>query len=72
MTSKICHYHPLIRTIDSFPLGIETGHCILDRQIRVRNRNHFFYFSIKTYVMGTQKNRLNETVLLTTQNIFLK
>ena len=29
----------------------------------------FSYFSTKTYVMGAQKNRLNETVLLSTQNI---
>ena len=28
----------------------------------------FFYFSPKTYVVGTQKNGLNETVLLSTQN----
>ena len=28
----------------------------------------FSYFSIKTYVVGTQKNRLNETILLSTQN----
>ena len=27
------------------------------------------YFSTKTYVVGTQKNRLNEMVLLSTQNI---
>ena len=27
------------------------------------------YFSTKTYVVGTQQNRLNETVLLSTQNI---
>ena len=27
------------------------------------------YFSTKTYVVGTQKNRLNETVILRTQNI---
>ena len=27
------------------------------------------YFSTETYVVGTQKNRLNETVLLRTQNI---
>ena len=25
---------------------------------------YFSYFSTKTYVVGTQKNRLNETVLL--------
>ena len=29
----------------------------------------FSYFSTNTYVMGTQKNCLNETVLLSTQNI---
>ena len=27
------------------------------------------YFSTKTYVVGTQNNRLNETVILSTQNI---
>ena len=30
---------------------------------RVRTKKKFFYFSTKTYVVGTQKNRLNETVL---------
>ena len=29
----------------------------------------FLYFSSKTYVVGTQKNRLNENVSLSTQNI---
>ena len=32
----------------------------------------FSNFSTKTYVVGTQKNGLNETVLLSTQNICLK
>ena len=40
-------------------------------QIRLRNLNYFSYFSTKTYDVGTQKNRLNETVLLSTQNICL-
>ena len=31
----------------------------------------FSYLSTKTYVVGTQKNRLNETVLLSTQNTCL-
>ena len=31
------------------------------------NENYFSYFSIKTYVVGTQKNRLDETVPLSTQ-----
>ena len=30
--------------------------------------NYVLYFLAKTYVVGTQKNRLNETVLLSTQN----
>ena len=42
--------------------------------------NYFSCFSIKTYVVGTQKNRLNETVknrlnetvLLSTQNIMFR
>ena len=28
--------------------------------------NYFLYFSSKAYVVGTQKKRLNETVLLST------
>ena len=42
-----------------------------DLQIRVCIGIYFLYFSSKTYVVGTQKNRLNETVLLSTQNICL-
>ena len=38
-------------------------------QLRVRTGKIISYFSTKTYVVGTQKNRLNETVLLITQNI---
>ena len=37
-------------------------------QIRVRIGKLFLYFSSKIYVVGTRKNRLNETVLLSTQN----
>ena len=33
--------------------------------------NYFSYFSTKTYVVGTKKTHLNETVLLSTQNICL-
>ena len=32
-------------------------------------KEYFSYFSTETYVVGTQKNCLNETVLLSTQNI---
>ena len=34
--------------------------------------NYFSYCSTKTYVVGTQKNRLDETVILRTQNTCLK
>ena len=33
--------------------------------------NYFSYFSTKTYVVDTQKNRLDEMVLLSTQNACL-
>ena len=33
--------------------------------------NYFSYLPTKTYVVGTQKNRLDETVLLSTQNACL-
>ena len=35
----------------------------------VYQKKKISYFSTKPYVVGTQKNRLNETVLLNTQNI---
>ena len=37
-------------------------------QIRVLNYKIFSYFSTKTCLVGTQKNRLDETVHLSTQN----
>ena len=46
---------------------VEQDHAGL--QLRVRNENLMFLFLNETYVVGTQKNRLNETVLLRTQNI---
>ena len=36
---------------------------------RLLMENYFSYFSTKTYVMGTPKNRLSETVLLSAQDI---
>ena len=42
------------------------------RKQKVKNvENVFSYFSIKTYFVDTQKNRLNETVLLSAQNTCL-
>ena len=40
-------------------------------QIRAHTEKIFFYFSTKTYIVGTQENRLNGTVLLSTQNACL-
>ena len=47
------------------------GRSVPGPQINVATENNFSYFSTKTYVVGTQKNRLNETVLLSTQNTYL-
>ena len=49
-------------------------HLLLDNRPLVKSvvpKIKFSYFSTKTYVVGAQKNRLNETVLvlLSTQNI---
>ena len=38
---------------------------------RAYSKNQLSYFSIKTCVVGTQKNRLSETVLLNTHNTCL-
>ena len=40
-------------------------------QIRVHIGKLFLYFLFKTYVVGTQKNRLNETDFLSAQNTYL-
>ena len=37
-------------------------------KIECASENYYFHFSTKTYIVATQKNRLNETVLLSTQN----
>ena len=42
---------------------------IVIRPLECVAKNYFFYLSTKTFVVGTQKNRLNEAVLLSTQNI---
>ena len=46
--------------------------CLSQLRPLVRNayqKKKFSYFSTKTYVVGTQKNCLDEMVLLSTQNI---
>ena len=62
---------------DVKPQNKQNGPCLLiitstwpGSQIRVCNEKLFSYFSTKTYVVVTQKNRLTEMVLLSTQNMF--
>ena len=49
-------------------LGINL-HCKLTQDFSYECVMKLSYFSTKTYVVGTQKNRLIETFLLNTQNI---
>ena len=52
---------------------VQTSSCSnLMNIIRPCNKKLNSYFSTKTYVVGTQKNHLNETVLLSTKNICKK
>ena len=57
MEDSILHVpilYVLFNVVTGFTLGLK---------LRVCKENLFSYFSTKTYVVGTQKNRLNETVL---------
>ena len=54
-------------SVDRYEVMYTYGH--VSQDFRVRNENLISYFSTKTYVVGTQKNRLNETVPLSTQDI---
>ena len=38
-------------------------------KMKMPNENIFFLFLNQTYIVGTQKKRLNELVLLSTQNV---
>ena len=50
----------ILRSKNVLPTTVEDS-CILIGVL-------FSYFSIKTYVVGSQKNNFNETILLSTQN----
>ena len=53
---------------DNLPDGV-TGRCSISSspQIKVVTENYFSCSSTKTYVVGTQKNFLDETGILSTQ-----
>ena len=44
---------------------------VIHISLRVRTKNYFPHFATKTHVLGAQKNRLIETVLLSSQNMRL-
>ena len=44
---------------------------IQDFSLECVTEKQFSYFSTKTYVVGTQKNRLNETGFFSIKNIIL-
>ena len=56
--NNLVHIFSFMKLVYMLPLVIFQNEC-------------FSYFSTKAYVVGTQKNRLNETVLLITQNTCL-
>ena len=60
---------PVLSPVFSGSLAVVTG--LATAKYSVRSPYYFSYFSTKTYVVGTQRNRLNETVLLSTQNTCL-
>ena len=73
-TEYVHRVNSLLRNIHQQFLKLDniwTLFIALGLQINMRNWKLFSYFSTKTYVVGTQKNPLNETVLLSTQNICL-
>ena len=43
---------------------------LLDMRMFTVIEKYYLNFSTKTYIVGTQKNRFNEMVLLSTQNMF--
>ena len=60
---------PLELKIEIFlnDISLATGQYI----IQYAFSNDFSFFSTEAYIVGTQKNRLNETVLLSTQKTCL-
>ena len=62
----------LVRMANRDPDQTASLDCVWVRPlIKVCTQKLFFVFLNQTHVVGTQKNRLNETVLLSTQNICL-
>ena len=56
---KLGKYDPYIALDNKCSLGFSS--LLTSPQIRARTENDFSYFSTKSYVVDTQKNRLDET-----------
>ena len=69
---KDFHFAKLANKVEGGYIGLR---CIVDWRhsqalsYKCIPTNYFSHFSTKTYVVGTQKNYLNETILLSTQNM---
>ena len=71
----------LTRRLSDLVIAISSGQavvvqsvvCFVEEASRLEYviKHYFSCFSTKTYVVGTQKNHLNEMVLLSTQNLCL-
>ena len=61
--------HCVLRSLNMVYEQIQHKKCSILRTLvkSAYPKRYFSYFSANTYVVGTQKNRLNETVLLSTQ-----
>ena len=67
---KCSKFYSILKVI-STAYKVEYEKPLSGPQIRVCNRNLFLFFSTKTYVVGTQKNSLDEMFFLSTHNICL-
>ena len=75
-SGKTGHMRSLARAFPAYPTvkSVESALFVslsrpLDKSAYLLSKFKLSYFSTKTYVVGTQKNGLIETVLLSTQNL---
>ena len=66
---QILNFHPCTNHLVDF-IRVCSNMVVIQSPNKSVYWKSIFYFSSKTHVLGTQKNRLNETVLLSTQNMF--
>ena len=73
LSNILCDLDPKVKVIGQkagICDGVPSTSALVYIIIRVCIKNIFCYISTKTYVVGTQKNGLNETVLFSIQNIY--